>query len=132
MLPQSWVRDAEGRVILSDEALGPALTLIGFGLDARGHLDTVTADAFAATGGSTLQITHCGQHLHRANHATYEDLLGAFLPHVARFGWIAVVRPDRTILHDGPISEVNRIVQESLACLGVLSPQPATVTVRTA
>ena len=32
--------------------------------------------------------------------------------------WCAVVRPDRTILHDGPVADANRLVRESLALLG--------------
>jgi 3-(3-hydroxy-phenyl)propionate hydroxylase len=125
MLPQSWVRGADGTVVLSDEALGPTLSLIGFGLDAAKHLEAGTTEAFAAAGGSILQITHSGQRMHRAEHAAWEDLEGAFLPRVARFGWVAVVRPDRTILHDGPIGQVNQIVRESLACLGSPAARPA-------
>ena len=34
-LPQGWVRGLDGAVRLSDEALGPALTLVGFGCDPR-------------------------------------------------------------------------------------------------
>ena len=33
-------------------------------------------------------------------------------------GWCAVVRPDRVVLHDGPVSEADRVVQESLALFG--------------
>ena len=32
-------------------------------------------------------------------------------------GWAAVVRPDRTVLHDGPAAEVDRLVRESLALM---------------
>ena len=34
LLPQGWVRDPDGRIHLSDDALGPSLTLVGFGRDA--------------------------------------------------------------------------------------------------
>ena len=40
------------------------------------------------------------------------------MPGAAPFGWAAVVRPDRTVLHDGPAADVDRIVSESLALIG--------------
>jgi 3-(3-hydroxy-phenyl)propionate hydroxylase len=43
------------------------------------------------------------------------------MPGAAPFGWAAIVRPDRTVLHDGPIAEVDRLVRESLALLGTPS-----------
>lgn len=39
-------------------------------------------------------------------------------PLVSVFGWAAVMRPDRTVLHDGPVTETSRLVRESLALLG--------------
>jgi 3-(3-hydroxy-phenyl)propionate hydroxylase len=40
------------------------------------------------------------------------------VPGVAPVNWIAVVRPDRTVLHDGPLEALDDIVSESLAMLG--------------
>ena len=53
-----------------------------------------------------------------ARERCWEDLDGTFLPGAAPLGWAAVVRPDRTVLHDGPAREADRIVRESLALLG--------------
>ena len=124
-LPQGWVRGPDGVIRLSDEALGPALTLVGFGRDPREGLDAATARAFAACGGKVVQIGHRGQarHLRRAD--CWEDLDGTFLPGAAPFGWAAVVRPDRTVLHDGPVADVDRIVRESLALIGTPAPAEA-------
>ena len=124
-LPQGWVRGPDGVIRLSDEALGPALTLVGFGRDPREGLDAATARAFAACGGKVVQIGHRGQarHLRRAD--CWEDLDGTFLPGAAPFGWAAVVRPDRTVLHDGPAADVERIVRESLALIGTPAPAEA-------
>jgi len=49
---------------------------------------------------------------------THEDLDGRLVPATAPYGWCLVVRPDRTVLHDGPSKEADRIVQESLKLLG--------------
>ena len=116
-LPQGWVRGPDGAVRLSDEALGPGLTLIGFGRDPRDGLDAATARAFAACGGKVVRIAHRGQVHHLRRDDWWEDLDGTFLPGVAPFGWAAVVRPDRTVLHDGPAADVDRIVRESLALI---------------
>jgi 3-(3-hydroxy-phenyl)propionate hydroxylase len=117
-LPQGWVRSRDGRIQLSDDVLGPTLTLVGFGLDAGGNLDAATLRAFAASGGKVVQIAHRGQMLHLGSETWWEDLQGSFMPGIAPFGWAAVVRPDRTILHDGPAVAADRLVQESLALLG--------------
>jgi 3-(3-hydroxy-phenyl)propionate hydroxylase len=116
-LPQGWVRDPDGAVHLSDQALGPALTLVGFGRDALEGLNAATARAFAACGGKVVQIAHRGQARHLRREDCWEDLDGTFLPGAASFGWAAVVRPDRTVLHDGPTADVDRIVRESLALI---------------
>ncbi|SMF99470.1 Salicylate hydroxylase [Burkholderia singularis] len=118
VLPQGWVRGADGRTCLSDDVQGSGLTLIGFGRDAGAALDDGTAAAFAAAGGSIIQIAHRGQRLHLAASGSWEDLEGVFLPRAVPFGWAAVVRPDRVVVHDGPASEANRLVSESLALLG--------------
>ncbi len=37
----------------------------------------------------------------------------------AERGWCLVVRPDRTVMHDGPLEEAERLVTESLTLLGM-------------
>lgn len=127
VLPQGRLRNDAGGLVLSDDILGASLSLIGFGQDAESHLDAEALKAFTAAGGEAIQIAHCGQRLHRTGGNVWEDRDGAFLPGVASFGWAAVVRPDRTVLHDGPVAEASRLVRESLALLGtpVESTTPA-------
>jgi 3-(3-hydroxy-phenyl)propionate hydroxylase len=50
----------------------------------------------------------------------------SLVPGAAPVGWVAVVRPDRTVLHDGPLAKAQAIVHESLALLGC--GVPATVS----
>jgi 3-(3-hydroxy-phenyl)propionate hydroxylase len=45
-----------------------------------------------------------------------EDADGSFAA-TPSGGWCVVVRPDRTILHDGPVAEADRIVRESVHLL---------------
>ncbi|WP_420800034.1 bifunctional 3-(3-hydroxy-phenyl)propionate/3-hydroxycinnamic acid hydroxylase [Paraburkholderia tagetis] len=118
VIPQGWVRDREGQIRLSDDVLGTRLVLAGFGLDAGAALDATTRTAWTSAGGAIVQFVHRGQKLHRAETACWEDLDGVFMPRAVPFGWAAVVRPDKTILHDGPISDVSRLVREALQLLG--------------
>lgn len=128
LLPQGWFRAADGSIALSDDALGNALTLIGFGTDVA--VDAETAAAFHAAGGRVVQVCHRGQSLHRADHgAVWEDLDSRFLPTAVPFGWAAVVRPDRIVLHDGPAADARRLVRESLKALGnALTTPPEAAT----
>jgi 3-(3-hydroxy-phenyl)propionate hydroxylase len=118
LLPQGWVRAADGRIELSDETLGNALTLIGFGIDIV--LEPETLAAFGAAGGRVVRLCHRGQALHLSAHdAVWEDIDGSFLPRMVPCGWAAVVRPDRVVLHDGPAADACRLVHESLRILGI-------------
>jgi 3-(3-hydroxy-phenyl)propionate hydroxylase len=132
LLPQGWVRDASGATCLSDDVLGASLTLIGFGADPSAHLDAATARAFAAAGGRIVRIGHRGQRASAQKDApekgaltpfqcsdpVFEDLNSALVPGFAPVGWAAIVRPDRAVLHDGPVAEVDSLVRESLELLG--------------
>jgi 3-(3-hydroxy-phenyl)propionate hydroxylase len=118
VIAQGWVKDSDGATRLSDDVLGQGLTLIGFGVDATASLEHATAAAFARAGGHVVQIAHRGQRLHLARRDSWEDLEGVFLPGLVPVGWVALVRPDRTIVHDGPATDANRVVCESLALLG--------------
>ncbi len=78
-----------------------------------------------------MQLRHCGQGEHGPQEAherqdghSWEDMSDQLIPGAAPVGWIAVVRPDRTVLHDGPLEAVDDIVRESLAMLGEGRPLP--------
>jgi 3-(3-hydroxy-phenyl)propionate hydroxylase len=128
LLPQGWVRDAAGVTSLSDDVLGASLTLVGFGGDPAAHLDAGTTRAFAAAGGRIVRIGHRGQPQRPASKGAltpshcsdpiFEDLNSALVPGFAPVGWAAIVRPDRTVLHDGPIDAAAALVRESLELLG--------------
>ena len=104
MLGQVRVRTESGDVRLSDDLLGPALTLVGLGAEVDAQLSPETRRRWASHGGMTLQLEP----------EVFED--AATIEALPR-GWCAVVRPDRTILHDGPASQANRVAREALALL---------------
>jgi 3-(3-hydroxy-phenyl)propionate hydroxylase len=124
LLPQGLVRDGNGRLSLSDDALGTGLVLIGFGTDAVFRLSPDQQAALAEAGGTVAEVCFRGQHLHRGDEGcVLEDLTGVLVPGAAPRDWIALVRPDRTILHQGPARDLGRILAEGLALLSGL-PAP--------
>lgn len=126
LLPQGWVRDIAGNAMLSDEALGPGLTLIGFGANPATPLDLGALAALSAAGGRIVHFGACGTRMGASSDGSFfEDLDNSFIPSVVPHGWAAIVRPDRTIVHDGPIQEVPRILRESLQILGLNKAVPA-------
>lgn len=115
-LPQVSLRDARGSTLLSDAALGAGLACVGFGCDPEARLDPGTRMAFTRHGGRFVQIgAHSGVLPARAN-AYLPDGPGPFT-HAIDAGRVAVVRPDRFVLHDGPSQHSARVVRESLALL---------------
>jgi 3-(3-hydroxy-phenyl)propionate hydroxylase len=118
VFPQGWLQRDRAAGCWSDEALGPGFALVGLGVDPTPHLGNA-ADAFARAGGRCVQVCHRGQRLHRGDAAhVWEDVSGTIVPGAAPVGWAFVVRPDRTVLHDGPATDAARLVRESLGLLG--------------
>lgn len=115
-LPQGLVRGARGDVVPSDDALGDGLALVGFGSDAAASLAATTARSFEEAGGTTVTFLPRGSGV--AGDATFEDLGDVLVPGAAAIGWCAVVRPDRTVVHDGPARDADRIVREALGLFG--------------
>jgi 3-(3-hydroxy-phenyl)propionate hydroxylase len=123
-LPQGLVRMAPGApAIPSDDCLGDMLTLVGFGCDPATQLSLPLQAAWHAAGGRCLTLGHRGQT--GLGLRAWEDMTDALVPGAAPVGWVAVVRPDRTVLHDGPLSTVETVVRESLALLGRAVPATA-------
>lgn len=126
VLPQGLVRDGAGTIRLSDDALGCGLVLLGFGTDAAFRLSPAQQDALSAAGGLPAQVCFRGQCLHRAeNGLVLEDLTGALVPGAAPKDWVALIRPDRTILHQGPAAEIAAVLADGLALFGTMPPAGA-------
>lgn len=110
-LPQHWVRSGMG-ICLSDDVLGDHLTLVGFGVDPKRHVDPETLEKWRSLGGECLQVGARGER-NKAEESFAEDLSGTFIT-PATWGWIAVVRPDRVIMHAGLAEETSRILSECI------------------
>ncbi|NWA24426.1 bifunctional 3-(3-hydroxy-phenyl)propionate/3-hydroxycinnamic acid hydroxylase [Pseudomonas gingeri] len=115
LFPQVWVRNAQQQIQRSDDALGDHLTLVGFGVDPLSLLDATQIDAWKAVGGSFLQITPHGQRA-RIGCAFVEDLNHGLLSLAAK-GTLAVVRPDRIVMHHEPANQAGKLLQ---TCTGLI------------
>lgn len=116
-LPQVWLRGEAtgGTPGLSDDLLGSALIMLGFGTSPEKHLAEADAQAWRRMGGRFVTILPCG---HRTGEAL-EDYTGALIPSVVPAGWIATIRPDKTVLHDGHASQAPAILRDSMALMGL-------------
>jgi len=117
-LKQARVQMIDGTTGLSDDTLGSGFALVGFGQDPAAHLDAGATEALRSIGGRTV---HLGT---RDSGAAIQLLDSSLTPESTRDDWVAFVRPDRIVLHDGPITESSRIVREAVAQLG--APTPST------
>lgn len=115
-LPQCQVRSrADGRTVLSDEALGRGFAIVGFGVDPSAGVPDSLARSWAAAGGSFVQIDPRGRPASDSRVDRWEDLTGALIPFVVPVGWVAIVRPDRTVMVDGHADRAAAMLQQALA-----------------
>jgi 3-(3-hydroxy-phenyl)propionate hydroxylase len=117
-LPQGWVRSLTDREhMLSDDALGQGLVLVGFGVDPSAGLPLHVRNQWHKAGGRFLRIAPRGQPANQASVPTWEDLDNAFGSHKVPTGWVVAVRPDRVVMADGPLAVAAQLAQQSLALL---------------
>ncbi|WP_435610175.1 bifunctional 3-(3-hydroxy-phenyl)propionate/3-hydroxycinnamic acid hydroxylase [Pseudomonas knackmussii] len=114
LFPQGLVRASNGAIGLSDDVLGDRLTLVGLGVDPRAQLDSALQRRWEKAGGAYLQV---GLHGQKGNAATpFVEDIGQALLGGGSAGSLAVVRPDRIVMHEGLHGAT--LLHESLALLG--------------
>lgn len=122
LLPQGWVRPVGGgQVVAGDEALGQDMLLLGLGVDPASALTPDQTRRWAAFGGKTARFMARGGGM--AMPGAWEDVSGTLVPGPAA-GWVAIVRPDRTIAAAGPLERAGDMVEEVLGLCGAPSTTP--------
>jgi 3-(3-hydroxy-phenyl)propionate hydroxylase len=117
-LPQVWLKPhAGGPVQLSDDVLGQGLAMVGFGVDPSAALSPSEAQAWRQAGGHFVQIDPRGHMARASSLSPWEDLTGSLMPVAAPVGWLAIVRPDKVVMHDGPASEAAAMLRQVSALL---------------
>lgn len=121
--PQAFVRKEDtGEILLSDEMLGAKFTLVGFGVDVTTRVSPDALARWSRLGGTCLQWCHRGQALNLGHSIQrVEALDDALLPRRVPLGWVAVVRPDRTILAEGPHEGVSQMLVDAMRMLSGVS-----------
>lgn len=116
MLPQGWVRPGTGGgPVLSDDALGMQWALIGLGVDPSAGLPAELLQRWQGAGGRVWQWCQRSQALHLAPPPQRLESLDASLPpRRVPLGWVAIVRPDRCVLAEGPASEGEAMLRRAL------------------
>jgi 3-(3-hydroxy-phenyl)propionate hydroxylase len=115
-LPQGWVRTGIGSApILSDDALGLHWALIGIGVDPAARVRPDQLERWQRAGGKVWQWCHRSQAQHLGAAAQrLEALDEALLPRRAPLGWTVVVRPDRCVMAEGPVEQVETMLEQAL------------------
>jgi 3-(3-hydroxy-phenyl)propionate hydroxylase len=113
-MPQVWLKPhAGGPVQLSDDVLGDGLAMVGFGVDPCASLSIAEAQAWRQAGGHFVQIDPRGHMARASTLSPWEDLTGGLMPMAVPVGWLAIVRPDKVVLHDGPVSEAAAMLRQA-------------------
>jgi 3-(3-hydroxy-phenyl)propionate hydroxylase len=114
--PQVRLRAPSGATERSDDVLGTSLALMFSGVARDAMLSVEARRRWTAAGGALVALRGAGSAgTHGEGH---EDVDGVIVPKRLAPDWCVVVRPDRTVLHDGPVADAERIVRESLEVLG--------------
>jgi 3-(3-hydroxy-phenyl)propionate hydroxylase len=48
----------------------------------------------------------------------WEDLTGGLMPAVAPVGWVAILRPDKVVMHDGPVTDASALLKQAWSLVG--------------
>jgi len=116
MFPQARVRVGDGPgASLSDDVLGSAWSLIGFDADPAQLADPALLARWQRVGGKAWQWCTSGAARPLAPaHRCLHELDDSVLPRSVGAGWVAIVRPDRCVMAEGPPSELPALLRRAL------------------
>ena len=108
----------EDGVVMLKQALAPNwMSMVEAGVDPASVLDAAVLAEWQAAG---AEVLHLGMRGQTGNGKTpFAEIMDNNLVLKAPQGWLAVVRPDRVVMHDGPSQLASTIVKESLHVLGI-------------
>ncbi len=114
-LPQGWVRPTGGKPMLSDDAFGLHWAVVGVGVDPTTRLRPDQLPRWQRAGGKVWQWCQRaqGQHL-AAPDQRLEALDETLLPRRVPLGWVFIVRPDRCVMAEGPVEQVEALLDQVL------------------
>lgn len=116
MLPQGRVRKG-GRPepLLSDDVFGLQWSLVGFNADPEEHLDATLLGRWSGLGGRVWQYGQSEQTVPTSPPERRLQALDKHTPErLASTDWVAIVRPDRCVMAEGPMSTIDALVLRAL------------------
>lgn len=116
-IPQGVVRLQHIGDFLSDDILGDSFTIVGVGIDPSSILDQATKALWSKMGGHFVHFNH-GVLSSQNQPNKVITPIEEFMPDLPQ-GWIAIIRPDRVVMHDGPSDKAIYMVKQ---CLRMLNP----------
>jgi 3-(3-hydroxy-phenyl)propionate hydroxylase len=123
-MPQGWVRAAGSSPVLSDDALGLHWALVGVGVDPTTRLRPDQLHRWQLAGGKVWQWCQRAQAQHLASaDQRLEALDETLLPRRAPLGWTFIVRPDRCVMAEGPVEQVEQLLDKALQRLAPAAPE---------
>ncbi|MEH6345755.1 MAG: FAD-dependent monooxygenase [Bermanella sp.] len=126
---QTPLSNNAGEVKNSDDIAKGKFRLMGFGFHPEKHLSTTMIERWQDFGGESLQICHRNQVLNRPNKdCCWEDMQGDLLPNAVPMGWLVIVRPDQVVMHEGPIEDAEKILEQVLEKVGFSQEQRLAVS----
>lgn len=129
-MPQVWLKpQAGGEVVLSDDVLGQGMAMVGFGVDPSEGLTPALAQAWAKSGGSFVQINPRGHMARTSSLSLWEDIGGGLMPSVVPVGWLAIIRPDKVVMHDGPLAEAATLLKQAMGLYAHPEGHPGAIAV---
>jgi 3-(3-hydroxy-phenyl)propionate hydroxylase len=129
-MPQVWLKpQAGGEVVLSDDVFGTGLVMAGFGVDPSDGLPPALTQAWTASGGRFIQIDPRGQMARTSALSRWEDISGALMPSVVPVGWMAIIRPDKVVMHDGPSTAAALLLKQAMQMYADETPKDGALLV---
>lgn len=118
--PQCFVRKSDsGDIVLSDEVLGQKLMIVVFGREPQSLLAPSILQAWKDKGGGCVQWCARGQSLHLGpSHQRVEALDDTLSSRGIPMGWAAIVRPDRTVMCEGPMESLADLTTTAMHLMG--------------
>jgi 3-(3-hydroxy-phenyl)propionate hydroxylase len=100
---------------LSDDALGLQWALVGVGVDPATRLRPDQLQRWQRAGGKVWQWCQRAQAQHLApEDRRLEALDESLLPRRVPLDWVFIVRPDRCVMAEGPVEQVQELLDQAL------------------
>jgi 3-(3-hydroxy-phenyl)propionate hydroxylase len=101
----------------SDDVMGHQFTLVAINSDPFQHLPENLAQRWLRSGAAIWQWHEGKSHTASGKAKSLEIASGSLEVKLPAKGWIAVIRPDRCVMAEGPADQAAQLLEQSLEML---------------